>query len=92
MTPTTLAEAHEWHGLEGITIVVLQRTNAAVPVEVLLEDETHAGAWLEWPAVSAGREVPGTWTPLSLLAFLIGGLLRCRGDAQERCPRSMPLS
>ena len=92
-TPRTLRATGNWRGMEGIVIVELERADASVPVEIVLEDGAGgagraAGAWIEWPGASvavasAHRQVPGGLVPVALA--LLGAALMRRQAAARAC-------
>lgn len=66
-TPRTMEPRGTWRGMENVLEVRLQRSDASQTVQVYLEDDGQAGAWVEWPGASvavagARRESPGPGT------------------------------
>lgn len=55
-TPVEIGASFVWRGLEGIVEIVLQRPDASVPVDIVIEDDANVGVWVEWP--SAPRAIP----------------------------------
>ena len=76
-TPRTLRSPAPWRGMEGVIEVVLRRDDPAQTVEVIVEDRTSTGIWVEWPP--AARAVPPAALPLGLEALAAGALAFRRG-------------
>lgn len=55
-TPRAIEAAHTWHGLDGIVVVVLRRDSSRDAVEIVIDDASQTGIWLDWPP--AERRVP----------------------------------
>lgn len=69
-TPRVLEANHTWRGIDRMVELVLRRDDARMPIDVMIQDASNAGVWLEWPG--AARSISaGQWVaPIALaLAF-----------------------
>jgi len=80
-TPRVLPAEHTWHGLDRVVVVVLRRDTPKEHVDIVIEDGTQTGAWLEWPAAKRGAPGPG------LAGVGLGLIAAAKGFAVGRRPR-----
>lgn len=71
-TPRVLAADRTWHGLDGVVVVVLKRAEAKQAVDVVIEDGSQTGVWLDWPAAHRRVPAPGPVTILLVIAAAKG--------------------
>lgn len=81
-TPRVLAANATWHGLDGILVLVLARTDEDRPVDVIVEDGSRTGVLLEWPAVDA-RGIP-LGAPAAIAALLAAALRKTHSSVGAR--------
>lgn len=77
-TPLAIEATHVWRGIDGIVELVLRRDDATSPVDIIVEDGTSTGVWLEWPAE---RRVPavGVSVLLSTLGMVALRYAKAKG-------------
>lgn len=73
-TPRTLAMQGAWRGIEDVVEVVLRRETSDAQVEILVEDGTGTGVWLDWAPTSRGLPGPG----FALLIAAVAAAARTR--------------
>lgn len=55
-TPLLVDATHVWRGIEGIVEIVLVRDDPRRGVDIIVEDGSNTGVWVEWP--SSPRSLP----------------------------------
>lgn len=70
LTPRTLRSTGLWRGMEGVVEVVLRRDDPTTPVDVILEDGSTTGVWVEWPARPAQTPGAGLASVLAAVAVV----------------------